>query len=254
MNLRFLLPALIFSCFSLNSQNAVVFSVSNMTVNAGGDFVMSVKTQNFTNVSSFSFGLNWDETLIDFDTIITFNTNLPLNSPNFGMPPSVTDSGKLAISWFDISGVEKSLPNNTTLFEIKFKALSNAGTTLLDFSDELTPIIAENSQGVLPVSTIPGSVTVQAVSSADEALSWGDISLYPNPALESVLLQYSLLEASPVLIELIDMNGKLLKQEKQVRATLGEIKLDVSGFPHGNYIIRITSEKGGVTKKLSIAW
>jgi hypothetical protein len=253
MNVKlFLLPILLLFCFHSNGQNAVVFSVSNMTVNTGADFVVPVKTQNFTDVSSFSVSLSWDEAYIDFDTIVTFNTDLPLNFSNFNMTPAVTDAGKLAVSWFDISGLGKSLADNTTLFEIKFKSLSNPGASLLQFTEDLAPIIAENLQGLLPVSTTPATITVQAANSTDEASLFGDISLYPNPAQEAVLLQYSLLDASPVIVEIIDLNGKLLEQQKYVPATFGEINLDVSGFPSGNYIIRIATEKGVISKKLGV--
>jgi len=254
MNLRFLLPVLLLFCFELNSQNAVIFSVANSTVNTEDDFVMNVKTQNFTDVSSFSFSMNWDETLVDFDTIITFNGDLPLNVSNFNITPLVTNTGKLAISWFDISGVGKSLADNTTLFEIKFKALTNPGSTLLEFTDELTPIIAENLQGVLPVSTIPGIITVQAVNSTNVVLTWGDITIYPNPAQEYVMLQYSIFHnASPVVVEIMDLNGKLLGQQKHISATFGEIRFDITSFLSGTYIIRMVSDEGVVFKKLSIA-
>lgn len=246
------LPVCLFFCINLYSQPPVVFSVSNTTVSTGDDFIIPVKTQDFDNISSFSFSLRWDETLVDFDTIISFNADLALNNSNFNMSPLVTNSGNLAISWFDISGIGKSLADNSTLFEIRFRALSNPGTTMLEFTDDLAPIIAENLQGVLPVSTTPGTITVQIVNSTNETNDWIDMSISPNPTREDVLLKYSFINPSPVIAEAFDLNGRLLWRQERDIDLVGELKFDTSMLPSGNYIIRLTSEKGSVAKLLEV--
>lgn len=249
MNVRLLFPVLLLCCFNLQGQNALVISVPNITVNPNNDFVIPVKTQNFTSVSSFSFSLVWDTTMIDFVDIISINSDLPLNSSNFNILQ--THLGKLAVSWFDISGLGKSLADNTVLFEIKFKTLTTPGSTLLKFTDDLAPVIAENLQGILPVSASPGTITIPTVST-NETLILADVNIYPNPAQGYVTLHCSLLDASPVIVEVTDLNGTLLERQKYTSTTDGELKMNLSPLSSGNYLIRMVSEKGIVSKLFSI--
>lgn len=73
-----------------------------------------------------------------------------------------------------------------------------------------------------------------AVSTGEFALE--QMQIYPNPARNEVSLVFSS-ASSNRNIELWDINGKLLLQQE---ATSKELKLDVSTFPKGMYLIRST--------------
>jgi len=80
-----------------------------------------------------------------------------------------------------------------------------------------------------------------------------NLSLYPNPANESVQVRFSLREAQPVTIDITDLNGRILHTEKK-DATAGEIKttIDVKHFAKGTYLLNISGAAISQTKKFLI--
>ena len=250
MKVKLLLSALFFCCLHLNSQNSLVFKAADVAVNAGSQFTVDITVKNFTQVSSFSFSLNWDETQITFDTITNMNASLPVISTNFNT--TIVSTGLLGVSWFDPAGLEKSLSDNTVLFKIKFKAALTPGSTLIQFTDEISPIVAENSLGLIPLTTIPGTIIIQGVSSTVEKISWGAISLYPNPTKDWIHFKYELEKVSPLTLELSDSKGSILAKQAYEQAMNGETKIDLANFPSGNYRIRIVTNEGAVSKLISI--
>ena len=71
-------------------------------------------------------------------------------------------------------------------------------------------------------------------------------SIYPNPA--SDILNISILNEFELLsIQLIDINGKLIKQFQ-----VNERQLGISNIPNGQYFLKIEYDNGFITEKLII--
>lgn len=88
--------------------------------------------------------------------------------------------------------------------------------------------------------------TIAGIKDYDNAQT---ISVYPNPASDVLYVQT---ERAGV-IELLDMNGRILKKEK---INAGIQRVDVSGFSDGIYLLNMQSEKTeffSVEKKIIIA-
>lgn len=72
-----------------------------------------------------------------------------------------------------------------------------------------------------------------------------EVKIYPNPTSGQLQIEYALsFEKS---IEVLNMNGQLIfaKESNQEISTL-----DMTSYPKGAYFLRITSEKGVITKKV----
>lgn len=80
------------------------------------------------------------------------------------------------------------------------------------------------------------------------------ISVYPNPVVDNVMLRYTLINAETISIELRDLQGKLisvLKEEKQQAAGDYTISLDLpSRLASGAYFISLSSARGAIYTKI----
>ena len=82
---------------------------------------------------------------------------------------------------------------------------------------------------------------------------FSDGSLFPNPAIDWVTFDFTLDETMMVLIELYDIQGKLIKELYNDSAKEGENRLTFNGYSleAGVYFIRVSSNKNSLfTKKL----
>lgn len=80
----------------------------------------------------------------------------------------------------------------------------------------------------------------QATTSFSELAEKQTLTLSPNPVTKWTNLSYELDHASPITLELFDINGKrLLVQQTQAKQGLNQHKLDMSNFSSGTYVVKI---------------
>lgn len=114
---------------SVTFTNAPVISlnVSNEQVVSGNNVCVKVTTAGFTNVTSFTFWLSYNSTLLRYTGMR--NINLPGFDPNNHVtldPPSFLKDTIAFGGWININGV--TVPDGT-LFEVCFQAIGLNGTT-----------------------------------------------------------------------------------------------------------------------------
>lgn len=103
----------------------------------GQEICLPVTCENFSNVASMQFSLNWDPSVIEYTDIIF--GNLPaLSLSNFGTLG--TDEGELRVSWLDPTTSGVSLPDGAPLFEICFVPAGPPGVSQVSFSNDPIPI------------------------------------------------------------------------------------------------------------------
>lgn len=79
------------------------------------------------------------------------------------------------------------------------------------------------------------------------------VSVYPNPTSNEFVIKHSAASAKEYTLEMMTMDGRVVKIISQKFDMNGEIKLNVSNMAEGNYILRLTDAKGNQElKKLSI--
>ncbi len=84
----------------------------------------------------------------------------------------------------------------------------------------------------------------------------GSTLIYPNPILNNnVVIEYELMEARSVSIELFDLTGKriaILQPEENESAGEYQKTLNLPSLSKGNYLIRLNTENGAVSVKVVV--
>ena len=85
-----------------------------------------------------------------------------------------------------------------------------------------------------------------------EVYAQATFTMYPNPASEAVVLEWdaTLIKASN--IDIIDVSGKVMLNPAMDSQTQGQQTVNVSALAEGYYMVRITTNKGVIKRKLII--
>lgn len=90
--------------------------------------------------------------------------------------------------------------------------------------------------------------------SKDEAWPEAELKVYPNPFGEQTLVELNLVENTTLRMEVSDLFGRNIQQYQwQVGAGKIQQRLDLSGLPAGNYLLRISAGEKSTTRKL-VKW
>ncbi|MEZ4948970.1 MAG: gliding motility-associated C-terminal domain-containing protein [Saprospiraceae bacterium] len=138
------------------SIDTISFYMGNETVLPGGQICVPVSVSQFTDVVSLQFSVNYDETLLRFDT--AYGAALPgFTIDNVLIPAN--PPGALAISWVQpglaFDGI--TLNECEVIFYLCFTALGPDGTTVpVDFSANPTPIEVSNADEQVILGSLVG--------------------------------------------------------------------------------------------------
>ncbi|MFN5149022.1 MAG: T9SS type A sorting domain-containing protein [Flavobacteriia bacterium] len=145
------------------------------------------------------------------------------------------------------------LANNTYLAVVgsygEGLKVANAGASepqtsfFLDGADQTwyyttsTPYVRLNFDPTVGIEETEGSVRISTV--------------YPNPTSGATTLDYSLLNASDVKVEVVDITGKIVYTANYGTQVAGNynVSFDASGYSNGVYYVNITSNESTVTTK-----
>jgi hypothetical protein len=99
------------------------------------------------------------------------------------------------------------------------------------------------------------NIKLTNVSVKEATVGVNSIDVYPNPATDVVTTKFSLTEQSNVAIEIVDMLGKVVKTVANKSLTAGtyEVPTNVAELASGIYLVKITTDNGSITERLSIA-
>ncbi len=78
----------------------------------------------------------------------------------------------------------------------------------------------------------------------------------PNPVRESAMLRFVLREKGPVAVSLYDVLGRRVRTLYEGRASEGRVqrvRLNASSLPSGVYLLRVRSENGSRTQRVTVA-
>jgi hypothetical protein len=87
-----------------------------------------------------------------------------------------------------------------------------------------------------------------------EVLSSDNVTLAPNPATDAAKLTFTLNAASTVQVQVYDAVGRLVNTVANEKMTVGQHQFDINtaAFASGIYNIKIVTEKGSMTQRLSV--
>ncbi|GJM33655.1 MAG: hypothetical protein DHS20C18_26560 [Saprospiraceae bacterium] len=189
VSLFFLLMA---SFTSLQAQ--VTFQVGNVSSQEGDLICVPITVNNFSGVQNFQLSLQWDDTELDAESMVT-NSLLPWIT--------LSDFSILSDHLFGAAGQTPppdgglNLPNGTMLFEVCFRVLNNCSFTLIEASE--TPLaleVTDENGEPLAAQMLPGSVNnprndlIQSIT-PDTAICGGDNLQLQVIAPEAVAYQWS---------------------------------------------------------------
>ncbi len=85
------------------------------------------------------------------------------------------------------------------------------------------------------------------------ASSANEISIFPNPAKDKIILDLNIVSSSPTIIHLTDMNGKVVVS-KNAGILYGSTQqiLNISGLSAGNYLVKVIYDNKELTQKVII--
>lgn len=109
--------------------NGLEFTLGDIQINEGEEFCVPVTVRNFEDVASFSYEVLFDQNIIEFVELRSFNL-VDLSEGNFNT--TTADEGRIRTLWTDNSAQGVDVNDGTVIFEYCFRALADcpASTTL----------------------------------------------------------------------------------------------------------------------------
>ena len=132
--------------------------------------------------------------------------------------------------------------NYDLMTQVGIRATPNTGYRFVEWNDGLT----ENPRMVTIVSDTQFVAHFAPIEGVEEALSQEEFQVVPNPANGQVEITSSHLVTR---IEAYDEGGKQMLDREVFDPT---VTFDVTAWPAGTYLLRITTPMGTVTKKLLV--
>jgi len=126
----------------------------------------------------------------------------------------------------------------------------NEGITTILFT-EASPCQGNNSRTVWIVKKDDGGGGVTGVEDINFV---SNVFLFPNPANTEVNIEFTLQNATDMMIEVLDMHGKVLETRIliPIKNEINELSLDVSDYASGIYSIAIRSANAIIHRKVMI--
>jgi len=122
----------------VNNQD-IIINIGSVTANCKDTITIPISVDNFSNVLSAQFGINWNPNVLKFvGNPINLNSNLPIVLSEINYDQSLVVNGKINVSWADLQNTGKSLSNGSVLFSLKFIATGN-GNISIDTNQNATP-------------------------------------------------------------------------------------------------------------------
>ncbi|MEO6039298.1 MAG: HYR domain-containing protein, partial [Saprospiraceae bacterium] len=143
------------------SSDTLTLLLENTPASCGQQVALDVTTFNFDSLGSLQFSVNWNTTILQFDSVSVNGSVLSLSGANFGT--TFTGNGMLSFSWTTSSLFGTTVPQGALLFQIYFTVVGN-GSTSVQFGDMPTFREAYSSAvqppEEVPAFYIPGQVNI----------------------------------------------------------------------------------------------
>ncbi len=225
------------------SGDSLIFILEERYLLAGEEYDISFRSPNFEDIASIQFGIE-----STFGKIIDL---LPNSLSGGGLGYNLVTDEFLILSFFSIESI--NISGNSELFSLKIKPESDGNLSdFLKLSDEYPIEVSKGDFSVIGLRLVfEFATSVQQFETLQPALK-----VFPNPTNgEEIYLEVSNFSPGDVSINLMDLNGKMLKHfNHQVIGKQSEI-IDFplnNSFPAGFYIINIIQEGITVTNKIII--
>ncbi|MEM9884430.1 MAG: T9SS type A sorting domain-containing protein [Bacteroidota bacterium] len=184
------------------------------------------------------YGATWEDISFDLPDVPTNAVIVDPLFPNHvyvGNDIGVFYSLDAGITW---NRYQEGLPSAIMVFDMKISPLDRKLR------------IATHGNGAYQNDLIEGAI------SASENLNQIAVSFFPNPVADQLTIQYELKVSQRIAIDLMDANGRLLKNliSEQQMAGQQNLQTDCSTLEAGIYFLRIRMGEEAITRKLVKAY
>jgi gliding motility-associated-like protein len=184
----------------------LIVKAPTTTAAAGASICLDISVQNFTNILSMQYSMNFDASVLQFTGIQGLNLK-DLSNANFGT--NQAGSGKLTLSWLDQDATGVTVANGTVIYKVCFTVIGSSGqSSNFSFTGNPTAIEVINGNNAnVPFSPTNGSVTVDggtppppqiqgfAIIATNETVPTGTpfcVDIKVNDFIDIVSMQYTM--------------------------------------------------------------
>ena len=160
------LLAILFIC-RLSPAAIVTFTAGNETAPPASPVTVAITVTGFNDVYGFSFSLQWNPSVVQFNSIANLASLPGFDSGDFNT--TQTSSGRLGVLWNDDNLSGETLANASKLFDLNFTTVGAAGTS--------TPLAFSNDPVARDVVVIINGMPTQATFSGID----GSLAVVPEP-------------------------------------------------------------------------
>lgn len=230
---------LVFGTVTLSAQGPCFYFPLLDSVNSGAIAPISLplKVVNLDSVVSMQFAIRWDPKVLQYHSIVNFNfSNLSIADINISR---ALDSGYVRLQWEGPSSLPPgaSVPDSSTIFRIRFKAIGPDTssspvkiTELLNFPPtyyEVVKVEADSTNEDYLLSDCPpqnGFVAIGfgLVSASEPTVNEIPLTLAPNPFSVSAQLNFILDETADTQVFITDVMGRIVFQKNFFKCLPGQ--------------------------------
>jgi len=187
---------------------------------------IAVEVHNSTNVTWLETSITWNnKPAADAVVLATTNINSTTNQYyEWDLTQHIAGLRSAGINTVTLKLVNTNSTNNQVIFNSK-EATAN------------TPQLVVTDGG--------GTITNRIVASETNSLT--NISIYPNPAKNKLIIRNN---SGNAVLEIYDLSGKLIKQSFVTASVTQQI--DIGNLRNGMYILKMSNEKAIVTRKVVV--
>jgi len=230
-------------CIEQDVDQCVSVDFGSLSGNIGDTVCTSVAVCHFTNVLSFQFSIDYDE------TVVKYLACEEGDFANYNCSGVNEKDGFLNTLWFDAQAEPRSLDSMTTIANLCFEVISAipSDSTMLQIGDQLSPefSIGDPSDATYTLVLDKLCGMSDLTSNSINIEESGDISLFPNPARDELYIKTNSEKYQLIKAEIFDQSGKLVKVSWDLKEAI-----PLNDLSSSIYFIRLL-DKNGITYSTS---
>lgn len=229
------------------SNESLVLTTDEINVLAGGTYRVPFYARNFSELLSWQFSLEFDQTALAVESVEAGDI-VNMTEGNFGL--NFLTEGVVNVAWFNAESV--SIDENTPVFYVNFRALSDATTLseMLTITSKFTPVEAYNSEMEelnVEIEFVNSPTSIAPVAGLDFKLYQNK----PNPFQNETIIGFKLSENSSTTLTITDMAGRVIKIiEGDFVKGDNTITVSAEDMPAGILYYQLRTDNSIATKKM----
>lgn len=244
-----------------NNTTVYVRYMSNSPGSVSGNYI-NISTLNGSTIPVLVSAI----TILPPTPLVSFGTSTPLtfNTNNAG-PTAAQSFTVSALNLLDSLMISIGSDFELSFDQTKYtKTLMVAGdvdgnisnlTLYCRFNRNTAGLVSDSihliSMGAMSVTLPVNGKNATGIEATNNSISW---NVFPNPAKQKVNINILQNELTDYVVELINLNGEIIKSEHMNNRFAGKqkIEMDLSNIPSGLYIIRLNSNHSSLSTRLLI--